>query len=149
MKTTLTTYVKQENGGCWTYLVSVKEIGETKVYKEHLRDLKGLSLRDVVKRAKLLQNLYSTTDPKIEEFCRKFSNYSWSCEFRETMNETTYHSIRTEYPVTLEQLHEKVCKFAEIKQKATSVGNFYEYEKLLTDEAERKKLQNAGIKLWC
>ena len=148
MKTTLTTYVKEEqNSGYWTCLVSVKETGETKVYKEHIRSLKVLSLRDIVKRAKLLQNLYSSTDPKIEEFCKKFSNYSWGCEFRETVSETTYHSIRTEYPVTLEQLHEKVCKFAEIKQKATSVGNFYEYERLLTDEDERKKLQNAGIKL--
>ena len=148
MKTTLTTYVKEEkSSNCWTYLVSVKETGETKVYKEHIRFLKELSLKDIVKRAKLLQNLYSSTDSRIEEFCKKFSNYYWDCEFRETVNETTYHSIHTEYPVTLEQLHEKVCKFTEIKQKATSVGNFYEYERLLTDEVEREKLQNAGIKL--
>lgn len=146
--TYVTTYVKEDpNSNYCTDLVSIKETGETKVHKDHIRLLKYLSLRDIVKRAMLLQNLYSSTDPKIEKFCKKFSSYSWSCEFHEIVNETTFHCIHTEYPVTMEQLHEKVCKFADIKQEATSVGNFYEYERLLTDEAERKKLQDAGIKL--
>lgn len=143
-----TVYTRRyELGSDWKDIVFVKETGETKIYKENIVFLKDMSLRNIVKRAKLLQILYSSIDPRIEDFCKKFSNYSWECKFREKVNENIYHNILTDYPVTLEQLHEKICQYAEINPKEISVGDFREYEKLFTEEAERKKLQDAGIKL--
>ena len=142
---TLITFVYGED--CWKPLIRIDETTDTKVYKENIPKLKDVSLKDVVKRAKLLQNLYSTTKVEIEEFCQKYPQYSWKCSFRETINQTTYHKISTEYPLTVEQLHEKVCKYAEITTNTVKVGDFFTYNRIFSCEEERKKLQKAGIKI--
>lgn len=147
MRTTVTTYIEERNS-TYNYLVSVNETGELKVYRENLNLLKGnYALRDIVKRAKVLQKLYSSTNVEIESFCKKFSQYTWEYKFNEHLNESVYHKVCMEYPATLEKLHEMVCKYANIRQGEISVGDFDEYEKSLTEKNKREKLREAGIKL--
>lgn len=137
---TVTVFKKSKLGFFESYM-EVKGNGEIHPFKVAMPD------DAIVERAKLFQRIYSLTNPCIEEFCKKNPNINWTFMKKIDLDKDWGIRINSDFPQTMDDFHELICKLAHTNPSTISKGSYEIYQQIIDGVAEHTILQSYGMTL--